>query len=380
MQKEHFYNALDDVKSKLPPLRDDLINLTQAYPWFSAAHLLLAKTDHLTGHVAFDANLKRAAVYAGQREALFDLIHKEAFTDKVRAFEAEVERFSEDGVFSEESEEGGVKSDEVVAQSEEVAEPLAEVETSQDAETLEPAELAETEPTLEKELLGTEEGPEVPDMPTEVEETIGDTEEQTTSEQNDEEPEIKHLDDFDGLQREILLEAISSSIEKEVQEEKVIESEPAIDQPAVPEVEESNADLSETTIAQSSSFTAFLKKRSAEIQWEGGAEEAPEIPVVKGEERSELLSPDQLIDKFIAADPKITPRKSAEFSNENLAKKSLVEDEQFVTETIARIYAKQGATRKAIKAYKLLSLKYPEKSIYFAHQIKKLQDRRKSTK
>jgi len=47
---------------------------------------------------------------------------------------------------------------------------------------------------------------------------------------------------------------------------------------------------------------------------------------------------------------------------------------------MAKIYANQGAANKAIKAYKLLSLKYPEKSIYFANQIKKLQERRKSTK
>ena len=46
------------------------------------------------------------------------------------------------------------------------------------------------------------------------------------------------------------------------------------------------------------------------------------------------------------------------------------EQEEFFTETLARIYIKQHKFDKAIKIFKRLSLKYPEKSIYFADQIR----------
>ena len=45
-----------------------------------------------------------------------------------------------------------------------------------------------------------------------------------------------------------------------------------------------------------------------------------------------------------------------------------------MTETLAKLYSKQGNIQKAVEAYKILSLKYPKKSIYFANQINKIRD------
>ena len=41
-----------------------------------------------------------------------------------------------------------------------------------------------------------------------------------------------------------------------------------------------------------------------------------------------------------------------------------------MTETLAKIYIEQQKYDDALKAYKILSLKYPEKIILFANQIK----------
>lgn len=94
---------------------------------------------------------------------------------------------------------------------------------------------------------------------------------------------------------------------------------------------------------------------------------------------------DDLIDKFIREEPKISkPQKAEFFSPANMAKQSIVENDDLVTETLAGIYEKQAisaaepkAKRKlltrAIKAYEKLSLKYPEKKHSFAARIENLR-------
>ena len=49
--------------------------------------------------------------------------------------------------------------------------------------------------------------------------------------------------------------------------------------------------------------------------------------------------------------------------------------EDYMTETLAKVYVKQEKYKEAMKAYKILSLKYPEKISLFANQIKDLKKR-----
>ena len=76
----------------------------------------------------------------------------------------------------------------------------------------------------------------------------------------------------------------------------------------------------------------------------------------------------ELIDKFISANPKISPSKQTS-SKGNLAKAQMIQPESLMTETLARIYVEQKNYKKAIQSYKILSLKYPEKSSFFADRI-----------
>jgi tetratricopeptide (TPR) repeat protein len=86
------------------------------------------------------------------------------------------------------------------------------------------------------------------------------------------------------------------------------------------------------------------------------------------------LSRKELIDKFILENPSIS-RPKAEFYNPiSVAQNSIIDQENIVSETLAKIYEKQGYFEKAISIYEKLGLKYPEKSRYFAAQIERIKE------
>ena len=112
--------------------------------------------------------------------------------------------------------------------------------------------------------------------------------------------------------------------------------------------------------APKSLFAIWLKQRAQETRF--------------GKSVQEEQGASALIDAFLAKqDVRIGPIREGLESTEEWAKQGLVEDPSLVTETMAKLYAKQGQMGRARKAYKLLALKYPEKSVYFAAQLKKLR-------
>ena len=80
----------------------------------------------------------------------------------------------------------------------------------------------------------------------------------------------------------------------------------------------------------------------------------------------------ELIDKFIISNPKIKPV-TKEGSIFNIAQAQMLPPETLMTETLARIYLEQKKYKSAIQSYKILSLKYPKKSGFFADQIKAIK-------
>ena len=87
-----------------------------------------------------------------------------------------------------------------------------------------------------------------------------------------------------------------------------------------------------------------------------------------------IVTKEELITQFIATEPRIVPSKAEFYSPVSQAKKSIHDDEDIVSETLAKIYLNQGNLLKARSSFKKLSLHHPEKSNYFAALIQEIDN------
>lgn len=93
------------------------------------------------------------------------------------------------------------------------------------------------------------------------------------------------------------------------------------------------------------------------------------------DKEEKILSKTEIIDKFIAENPQISRPKQEFYNPMVVAQTSVVDKENIISETLATIYLNQGYVEKAISVYQKLSLKNPEKSVYFAELIEKAKNK-----
>ena len=86
------------------------------------------------------------------------------------------------------------------------------------------------------------------------------------------------------------------------------------------------------------------------------------------------LSSDDIIDRFLQEDDLRIVAADGEPEEEVRTAAELDDDDEVVSEELAEIYLAQGLCDKAIAIYRKLSLLNPEKSVYFAELIGKLEN------
>ena len=320
---------------------EHLETLTKNYPWFSLAHSYLAKAyqennSHKTsGQIALASTLhsNRTWLYGFLKEPI---LQKRAPIEIIESLPAE-----------------------------NTPEIISEVAPSPVASSTSLAELAasmmeELEPQVREVKRGEEK-----EVRHEVREV-----------KRGEEEVREEVRDLDFLDKSILATAVSSSIFLEVSgaDEEQDSAKDAMQDSAKDVAQGASQGPAEG--GESEALFTWLRSVSDE---EEIIEKVREDK--KGEEEgrksTESIQPTvDLIEKFIATSPRITPGKVEQYTGISFAKESLEENFDWVTETMAKLYAAQGKIDRARKAYKRLIELHPEKKIHFENQLKVLNQRK----
>ena len=179
---------------------------------------------------------------------------------------------------------------------------------------------------------------------------------------------VEQVENKPAIEKPTLIE------DKLINEEKKI---PEIESSDINEIPSENAkkeeyyddqikNLIEHQTSEFHSFNDWLKINSKKTATKPTS---PDIP----ENEETVNDKFKIIEEFLDKNPKITPAKDFK---PNLTVNTASKDNMshLMTETLANIYVEQNKFDKAIKAYTILRLKYPEKSGYFADRIKEIKE------
>ncbi|MBK8499172.1 MAG: hypothetical protein IPL52_10210, partial [Flavobacteriales bacterium] len=311
--------------------REDLVglkSLAEKYPWFSGAQLLRTVGDRISGDVLFDETLRTTAAHLPSRSVLYDLVT----TPPPPPVKLQV-----------------VKTQTAKTAPTSTASPIVMEE---------PMERAPSYPVIE-----------IPDelaAPEAIEESPATEEPVVRASANGTDPLGEELEE------QIMRSALAGAYDLTLREQLSAVEPPRAqgrrelsDQPIIPEPKPAHTVV---PVNARLSFTDWLDQANAAppiTPVTAGVSTAVAPPMVDSNAAPaapfERLDTAELLDRFIQQANPAPPPRPAFFAPQEAGKRSLDDTVGLVTETLARIYAKQGNLPKAIETYRRLALKYPEK-------------------
>jgi hypothetical protein len=418
MNKEEFIYYINHPELLNKKSISEMHELLDEFPYFQTAHLLFLKNLHKLENIKFTNQLKISAAHIINREILYHLLKKEELKQP------------ESLKFDEEEPEIKTRIPEPEVEAADISE---EPEDSKDIEKLDitvkidkkEEEIAIDKQTRSKEILADQVLKRIEEIKSKkktifsgTEEDEGDIVEKKTKVKKGESIADSILEEVSKVKkaREKKLkgtteekESLKDSKTEGIPEDRAgtKEGESDIRSVSIPDNEilkedrillNEEEEIISGEIQSKSSGEVKDKVRSADesvlqvesnkkndlldIEFKGGKaneENLNSIGFEKSKEEKESLenqgnlSKEELINKFIEKNPKIVPDQEDGTNQEDISEKSVIENDEFITDTLARVYIRQGYYSKAIFAYEKLILKFPEKSSYFTSQIEKIQ-------
>lgn len=361
MNRERLTELLQDPARVEPQDLEALRTMAEKYPWFSGAHLLLAVGEHGSHNVLTNDRDSLPAAFLPSRGVLFDLVNKE------EAYVPSTLRL--------------VKEDEPVR-------PVPSEDAPPAAPPQEPPGAFHPLPTgveEKKESRAEKDQPATLDTAAEEPPTGAGPQEDPGTADTDAGQEV--------LDRQIIAAIKASGYELGREEgahpppapprtERPPVAPSPVPEPPVPEppAPPAPAAAPPTTIAAHTRlrFTDWLDqgKQSGPVA-QGSIQPAqpPAAVPLPATTKGPVQSQREIMDHFIQQSKPAQPAEKAAFFNPQQAAKRSLQDDGLVSETLARIHEQQGNFSKAREIYDRLSVKHPEKSVYFAALSKALEGR-----
>lgn len=362
-------------KSDIPLLKKEV----EKYPYFYTLRALLLYGLKKENHPSFEDYLNRTSIQSSNRVDLYHYINSEpikkevetsSVTEKVKTDELIENKIASEPILNEPFEridhiieEKEAEEIEVIpeANSDEINEDFVDEMIENDTEESE----LRTDHVVD--IITDEELDEVAEITNKVVESSTSTENETS--ENDIENAVQQTSGIEITEPEP--QQIIETIENN-QDEKIIEG--LSENAELIDESEEKVELEENNDAESTfSFTDWLKKVPSQSKSQKEIEEEQEI--------AEREIKYKLIDDFLEKNPKIVPMKKTDITPVNTPSNFVQNTEEYsdlMTETLAQIYIEQKKYDKAIKAYKILILKYPEKNSLFANRIKEIENLKNS--
>jgi hypothetical protein len=409
MDSAQVIQLVQNKGSNTAPLEQALEKELNAHPYFTAVRLLRLKALQESQSLSFDAELKRTAVHIYDRRQLFEWVSM-PLAPSDRSFKEETLEPQEETVLEETVDTGsGSETQEVLGSAhagEEIEEESAPEQVEQEALSAETESVQEEEETdVAEEHAASEQqehpvaqGEEAVEESTLVEETPEEAEEKAVaapanntlpSETEAARPELpEDIVDPAAAARKRVEDLLAAHKRRKGQKD---EDPPSETKPERQEAEDqpSGTSSEKSIAAEEESIQPEHTKPASE---DSGPEKDDQKADTGSSSFSDWLSslPSEqehterkkeqieLVDQFLKEPPRFQPKKEKTADQTpNIASESVQERSEFMTETLAKLYIEQGHVEKAIEAYDILRLRFPEKSSFFAGRIRALKQQLK---